>query len=181
MRYEVLPPTEKIRFALISIDLAISKKSSADKTAIVAAYVSNYGKKLKTYIAPIIINKRLGFTETIQEIKKFQNQLIPGIPKHLLVENVGYQQSAIEQLKLEGFYVDPSSPQGDDKIARQSAIAPLVKNGTILFPIEGLKELEQQLVGLGIEAHDDLADAFAYLAKGVQEEMTKPEFDYAFV
>src|SRR3989344_9424301 len=32
VRYEILPPTQKLRFILIAIDLAISMKSSADRT-----------------------------------------------------------------------------------------------------------------------------------------------------
>jgi len=99
----------------------------------------------------------------------------------MIVENVAYQQAAIEQLKLAGFDVRPCSPQGDDKGARLSAVAPLTQNGTILHPCDGTRELEQQLVGFGIESHDDLADAFAYLAKRVQEEMMKPEQRITFL
>ena len=141
----------------------------------VAAYISGHNKNIKAYIAPILVNKRLNFNETIREIKNFQGLLTPGIPICLLVENVAYQQSAIEQLRLEGFQVDPVNPQGDDKEARLSAVAPLLKNETILFPINGTEDLEQQLVGFGIERYNDLADSFAYLAKRVQEKMMKPE------
>ena len=39
----------------------------------------------------------------------------------------------------------------------------LIKNGTILFPDKGCEELIEQLVGFGVEKHDDLADAFSLL------------------
>lgn len=174
-RYQVMPPAEKLRFVLISIDLAISTKSTADKTAVVAAYISGYHKELKAYLAEKVINKKMDFTQTIQEIKNYQSSLLTGIPVYLLVENVAYQQAAIEQLKIEGFTVYPVNPQGEDKRARLTTVSPLVKNGTILFPILGTKELEQQLISFGIERYDDLADTFAYLAKRVQEEIVKAE------
>lgn len=170
MRYEVLPPASKIRFILIAIDLAISTKSSADKTGVIAAYIAGWDKETKAYIAPQFINKRMGFTETIEEIKRLRSQLVPGIPAYLLVENVAYQQAAIEQLELEGFTVYAVNPQGEDKRARLTVISPQVKKGSILFPKTGTEELEQQLVGFGIERYDDLADAFAYLANRVRQE-----------
>lgn len=173
--YKILPPAQKIRFILLAIDLAISTKSSADKTAMIAAYISGYGKELKAYLATELVNKKMNFTQTIQEIKNYKSSLLPGIPVYLLVENVAYQQAAIEQLKIEGFTVYPVHPQGEDKRARLTTASPLVKNNTILFPLSGAKDLEQQLVGFGIERYDDLADAFAYLAKRVQEEITVVE------
>lgn len=174
-RYQVIPPAEKLRFILISIDLAISTKSTADKTAVVAAYISGSHRELKAYLAEKVINKKMDFNQTIKEIKNYQSSLLPGIPVYLLVENVSYQQAAIEQLRIEGFTVYPVNPQGEDKRARLTTVSPLVKNGTILFPVLGTKELEQQLISFGIERYDDLADTFAYLAKRVQEEIVKPE------
>lgn len=180
-RYQVMPPAEKLRFILISIDLAISTKSTADKTAMAAAYISGYNKELKAYLAEKVINKKMDFTQTIQEIRNYRDSLLQGIPVYLLVENVAYQQAAIEQLKIEGFTVYPVNPQGEDKRARLTTVSPLVKNATILFPILGTKELEQQLISFGIERYDDLADAFAYLAKRVQEEIVKAEPSIRFI
>ena len=170
IRYEVLPPADKIRFILIAIDLAISTSASADKTGIIAAYIAGYGKELKAYIAPQIVNKRMNFFETIDEIKRFQIQLDTNLPIYLLVEDVVYQHAAIEQLTAEGFQVYGVNPDGEDKRARLNSIFPQVKNGTILFPTSGTEELERQLVGFGIEKYNDLADAFAYLANRTREE-----------
>jgi len=170
VRYEVLPPADKIRFILVAIDLAISTRATADKTGIVAAYIAGYGKELKAYIAPQIVNKRMNFFETIEEIKRFQIQLDTNLPIYLLVEDVVYQHAAIEQLIEEGFMVYAVNPHGEDKRARLNSIFPQVKSGTILFPPSGEEELERQLIGFGIERYDDLADAFAYLANRVRQE-----------
>lgn len=170
IRYEVLPQADKARFILVAVDLAIATSSSADKTAIVAAMVSGYGKDLRAYMLPLYVNKRMGFTETIEEIKRFFIQLNTNLPIRLLVEDVSYQHAAIEQLTSEGFPVYSVSPHGEDKRARLNSNSPLVKNGMILFPPSGLEELERQLVGFDIERFDDLADAFAYLASNVRQE-----------
>ena len=106
--------------------------------------------------------------------KDYRGQLPPNTNLFLIVENVAYQQAAIEQLEIEGFTVEAVTPQ-EDKRARLSAIAPLVKNGAILFPINGTEDLERQLVGFGIERYKDMADAFACLAKRVQESMRQAE------
>lgn len=168
--YEVLPPREKLRFILVAIDLAISTRNTADKTAIVAAAVSGYDKELRAYMLPLFVNKRMGFAETIEEIKRFFVQLDTNLPIRLLVEDVSYQHAAIEQLTSEGFPVYSVSPLGEDKRARLNSISPLVKNGTILFPKHGLEEVKRQLVDFGTERYDDLADAFAYLASKAREE-----------
>ncbi|MCL5797351.1 MAG: hypothetical protein M1366_00930 [Patescibacteria group bacterium] len=170
IHYEVLPSRDRSRFILVAIDLAISTLSTADKTAIVAAVVSGYGKELKAYMLPLFVNKRMGFTETIEEIKRFFVRLDTNLPIHLLVEDVSYQHAAIEQLESEGFPVYCVSPHGEDKRARLNSVSPLVKKGTILFPNHGLGEMERQLIDFGTERYNDLADAFAYLASKVREE-----------
>lgn len=170
IRYEVLPPADKIRFILIAIDLAISTNTTADRTAIIAAFIAGYGKELKAYMSPQFVNKRMGFTETIEEVKRFIIQLNTNLPIYLLVEDVVYQHAAIEQLTAEGFHVYGVNPHGEDKRARLNSISPLVKNGTVLFPGSGIEQLERQLVGFGIEKYNDLADAFAYLANRTREE-----------
>ena len=174
IRYEVLPPVQNIRFTPIGVDLAIGKSDTACFTAMVGAYIVGYKKDLKAYVIPMMVNRRLDFNETIQAAKELRDQLPSHVDPVLIVENVAYQQAAIEQLELEGFTVEPVTPQ-EDKRARLSAIAPLVKNGTILFPLHGTEDLERQLVGFGIEKYKDLADAFAYLAKRVQETMRQLE------
>ena len=56
-----------------------------------------------------------------------------------------------------------------DKRERLSIIAPLIENGTILFPKQGAEELIGQLVNFGIEKYDDLVDAFTMLVSKIQE------------
>ena len=40
-------------------------------------------------------------------------------------------------------------------------LPPMIQSGKILFPENGAEELITQLVGFGVEKHDDLVDAFS--------------------
>jgi hypothetical protein len=45
-----------------------------------------------------------------------------------------------------------------------------IKNGAVKFPRKGCEELINQLLGFGVEKHDDLVDALVWLILGVAEE-----------
>ena len=38
-----------------------------------------------------------------------------------------------------------------------------IKNGTVVFPRTGCEELLAELLGFGVEEHDDLVDALVYM------------------
>ena len=56
--YKTLPK-ETPQKVIISVDLAISEKSSADYTAIVSVVIYGHYEKMRTYILPHPINKRM--------------------------------------------------------------------------------------------------------------------------
>jgi predicted phage terminase large subunit-like protein len=65
---------------------------------------------------------------------------------------------------------------GSDKRARLRAVAIYIQNGTVVFPRTGCEDLLIQLLGFGVEEHDDLVDALVYLILGlVQQGMQNPE------
>jgi predicted phage terminase large subunit-like protein len=93
-----------------------------------------------------------------------------GRPQHttgrptFIIEDVAYQKALPQQLKDEGIWnVMTTRPGNQDKRSRLVLTANLIKTGKILFPREGAEQLIQQIVHFGVEKHDDLADAFAYL------------------
>jgi hypothetical protein len=57
-----------------------------------------------------------------------------------------------------------------DKRTRLALTTHLIRNGNILFPRQGCEQLIEQMVGLGIEKHDDLADAFSILINQIMKE-----------
>ena len=157
--YDTLP-TERSRFTLIGLDPAISKEASADCTAILALRVYGSRETMKVFVLPQIINKRLTFNETIQEAETLSRTVGDGSRAHIYAEKVAYQQALIEQLKVRGNPVDGISPGGHDKHARLASITHFFETGKLFFPKTPVAEvLINQLLGFGVEKHDDLVDA----------------------
>lgn len=165
IHYYVAPPAiEDVRFIATGIDLAISMRDTADYTAMVSAYICGFGEDMKIYILPRVVNKRMGFKETIEEAKSLSFSLGRGKhPTQMYVEDVAYQRSAIEQLIAEGVPAESVQLLGQDKRARLMTTSHLIQSGMIVFPIRGAELLITQLTGFGKERHDDLADAFTTL------------------
>ncbi len=158
------PSSSGFRFVITSVDLAISEKSSADYTAMVSAYVFGYHDKMKIYILPHPINQRMDFPKTIDAIKKLhQSQRDDNLTSKILIEEVGCQSSLSQQLEKEGITTIGVKIAGQDKRARLSQTTSWIKTEKILFPKEGADILINQLIGFGVERHDDLADAFSML------------------
>lgn len=170
---------EQHLFTATGIDLAISKKESADYTAMVSAKVYRDSQgNIKIYILPNPINERLSFPETIKKVKALQAAIGPG---KIYVEDVAYQASLHQQLREEGIYAEGVKVNGQDKISRLNLIAPLLQSGKILFPEKGAEKLISQILGFGIEKHDDLVDAFTLLVLKINEETSKQPPEIIFI
>jgi len=155
----------------VGVDLAISKSDKADYTAMVPAMIQHDSEgQPHIYILPHIVNERLSFKETIDQAQALARELGDSI---FFVEKVAYQQAAIEEMERKLLSVHPVKP-GSDKRARLRTIAPYIQNGTVLFPRRGAEDLIMQLTGFGIEAHDDLVDAFVYVVRGLVDMALNP-------
>ena len=161
-RYDMLP-AEKPRFTLIGIDPAISTESSADYTAMVAVHVYGSRENMKIYVSPHIVNKRLTFAETVREAEALSHTVGMGSKAPMVIEKVAYQQALIEHIKSRGNSVQGISPGGSDKYARLASVTHYLETGKVFFPKGTVADiLVNQLVGFGIEKHDDLVDAFVW-------------------
>lgn len=163
--YDELPKsTEDYRYTIMAIDLAISTSASADFTAIVTAHVYGNLDTLKVYILPNPVNRKMDYPTTLAEIKELSRIKYFGyhLPK-VLIEEVGYQASIIQQLHKENFNVKGFKVHGRDKRARLNSVTPMIRFAQVLFPRDTCKELVHQLVYFGTENHDDLVDAFSML------------------
>lgn len=160
LRYYDTPPANLDQgLYATGIDLAISKKATADYTAMVGGTALTIDGRPQIYVAPNPINERLSFHETITTAQG----IIATKPFSLLsVESVQYQQAAIEEMERAMLPVQGVKPT-QDKRARLLTIVPYIQNGTILFPRTGCEDLIIQLLGFGVEEHDDLVDAFVYM------------------
>jgi predicted phage terminase large subunit-like protein len=153
----------EFRFTATGVDLAISQKATADYTAMVSAHVFGYKDKLKIYITPNPVNKRMVHKETLDTAMNLSKSLGNGDMTWILVEDVGYQKSVVQELVRAGYPAKGVKVHGSDKRSRLALTSHLVQNGTILFPKKGTELLISQMIGFGVEKHDDLADAFSLL------------------
>jgi predicted phage terminase large subunit-like protein len=164
------PPADGFRAIYIAVDLAIGQKENNDCTAIVVGYIYGVGKKMKVYVRPHSLNKRLTFPETAEYIKALvaREKLMHNRVK-VYVEDVGYQRSLVQYLDIEKYDIE-AIPVNHNKATRLQLTTPLLKEGRVLFSEEGCEEIIEQLLGFGKEAHDDLPDAFSMLVMKAVEE-----------
>lgn len=141
-------------------DLAISEKTTADFTAIVRGWVIKLDEKRRLLISPAPFNKRVDFDGAVNAAVDAMKDMPMGA--RLYVEDVMYQRAAVQTIKKRNVNAQGIKPIGD-KRARLSAVAPYIKDGTVMFPEIGCEELIDQLLGFGTEEHDDLVDALVYL------------------
>jgi predicted phage terminase large subunit-like protein len=175
-----MPPLSKLRYIVIGVDLAISQSQTADYTAMVVLYVFGEEKNLQIYVGKQMINKRLTLHQTILTAKQLQYSISGGQSITFTVEDIGYQQSAIELMKAEGINAEGVKLHGQDKYTRLSMTTPYFEQGKIFFPKEGAGTLISQLKGFPSENHDDSVDAFVYGILKEQEEENRPKPDCFF-
>ena len=171
--YDSEPKNAEIGLIGTGEDLAISKKETADYTAMVTGKVAWENDKPFIYIQPNPISEHFDFHETLQQNKALQ--ALYGGAHLFFVEDVQYQKAAIQEMERELLPVVPMQPI-HDKRARLKVAALYIKNGTVRFPRNGCEDLMLQLLGFGIEEHDDLVDALVYLILGlVNQGLQMPE------
>lgn len=184
--YDHLPDkTEENEYinSFMSVDLAISLKDSADCTAIVIVHMYGYEKtNRRFYIDRHFVNARMSHLQTLDHIASMYKALAfdrdresEELPR-VLVEEVAYQAAAIEQLRERGIRARGIKVHGD-KRSRLQLASPLFELGMVYFPKDRAATIMiQQLIGFGVEKHDDLADAISmalnYIQLNVKWEVT---------
>ncbi len=145
----------------VGVDLAISEAQTADYTAMVRGVIvlNDYGEK-RLLILKNPVKRRMGFEETIGTAKLIKDEMQK--QPIFYVEDVGYQRSAIEIMKKNGINA-VSVKVSKDKRSRLMAISPYIKSGMVLFPKDGASDILEEVIGFGIEPHDDVMDAFVHL------------------
>jgi predicted phage terminase large subunit-like protein len=152
--------------------LAISTKASADYTAIVSGEVTWPGGNIEIYVLPHPIIRRVTFSDTMDALDNVRKSSV--MSSEFFVEAVAYQQVAIGEIERRAFSVQAMHPM-KDKRARLRVAARYIKNGTVKFPRHGCEQLLTQLLGFGVEKHDDAVDALVYLILGLVGEGISPQ------
>lgn len=157
-----LPSDKHFVETYVGVDLAISEKDSANRTAIVAMKIYQQDNKYTAYVMPHPFNDNVGFPEQVRQIKLLVMNKEYLYPK-IFVEKVAYQESIIQHCHSLGIQVEGVPPHGE-KRERLALTTAAIKEGLILFPKKGAEELVLQLIGFGVERYNDLADAFSLIA-----------------
>jgi hypothetical protein len=163
--YDKFPDGGYVQRFAMGVDPAISKRQTADYSAIVSCIVINSGEETKLYVYADPFNQRVNFPELAGEVRRRHSILATGMrPVEVFIEDIAYQAALPQYLetmagmKVKGFKVPL------DKRSKFAVLGDLIKRGKILFPRKGCELLIEQLVGLGMELHDDLPDALALIA-----------------
>jgi predicted phage terminase large subunit-like protein len=167
--------------SFVSVDLAISEKASADCTAIVIVHVFGFKPEERNYyIDRQFINARISHLQTLDSIVAMYKPLVitdQQYPPRALIEQVAYQTAALEQIKNRGIEAMGVKVHMD-KRARLQLASPLFELGMVYFPKDRkIAPIIQQIVGFGVEKHDDLADAVSMALNYIQ---TKVKWEVVF-
>jgi phage terminase large subunit-like protein len=167
IRYYDAKPPGVAAYKAHGIDLAISQKESADYTTIVTGELFYDDGAPKIYIRPNPYNEHVLFHNFMRKVRSIPGEL--GGANLFFVEDVAYQKAAIQEMERALLPVTPMRPILD-KRSRLQTVAPLIKNGTVLFPRTGCEELLGQMFNLGVESHDDLCDGLTTLLQGLSDQ-----------
>jgi predicted phage terminase large subunit-like protein len=168
--YKELPKMGHRR-TILMIDPARSLKLTADYTAMVAAHIYGSGKDRRIYIAPHPVNARLTSQQFIEKVRAVTNSLkTQGHYCYVYVEDVGFQGVLTDLLVRESISAKGYSIRGQTKEGRVESVAPWVELGKVLFFETGCEHLIQQILGFGVERHDDLVDAFTMACLQLMED-----------
>ncbi len=175
--YDELPKDEegnvRVNGAGVGVDLAISKNQTADFTAMTSGVTIYHEGGAKIFVLPNPTNARVSFHETVELMrnKKIVLQNTYATPM-FFIEDVAYQKAAIDEAQRAGIPAKPMKA-GLDKRSRLRLAATFIQNGTVFFPRKGCEDLITQLLGFGVEDHDDLVDSLVYLILGLTQQGLK--------
>ncbi len=173
--YDRLPSLKNLTYIIVGVDLAIKQTETSDYTSMVPIYVYGEGSEAHFYVATPIINRRLTLNATTTTAFQLYTSLPRGYPVTFVVEDVGYQLAAIQDMQENGIPVEGTKVHGQDKYTRTSIVSPLFEQKRVHFPSSGAKELIAQHIGFPNEAHDDMVDALVYALLKIQEKENTSE------
>lgn len=182
MRYENLPgPDVQFITAGSGLDLAVGEKQSNDATGMVSGRLYFMNNEMRLYVLPNPLNERINPLDGLGMVASQSRSLNPdGIATMIFGERVTMSEMFLQALQREGIPVEPMSPGGNSKRARLLMAVTYILSGQVLFPENGCEDLMDQLLGFGVEPHDDLVDALVYLILGMFN-MVDPEDEIQFV
>ena len=144
-----------LRFA--SVDLGLSTSKQSDYTAIVTFALTQYCEVLILDVLRLRVAPEYHQSLIASHIDKWQLNLTG-------IEDVAYQRSLINILKLKGYNIKSLKPSGS-KTARARIMQTRLEDGSVYFSRNAswLGDFEEELMRFPDVKHDDQADAFSYI------------------
>lgn len=147
----------------ITVDLAISQKTTADYTVVM---VSSVDSDSNIYIREYA-RGRFTPNETIDIIFKLVDKYKKQRLLKVGIEAVAWQKAMIyflrDEMRRKGHFFPLVELKADtDKVRRANALVPFVENGAFFIKKE-MKELYQEMIEFPLGKHDDTVDAVSYI------------------
>jgi len=145
-----------------TIDLAVTTNESSDYTVAVIFAVT----KTKEILILEVQREKI---EGAEHLNFIQNIFYKWKPAQIGVEAVQYQVSLVQSALKAGLPVNKLSAH-NNKIARALGIASYLEGGRVFFMQNAhwLNDFEEELLNFPNGQHDDMVDAFAYIANIVE-------------
>ncbi len=151
---ERLPDASRLKARVLTIDPAVSEKTTADPTGKIVADLTAEGDVFVHYVG----NETLSPNKNAKDIKRIYDVYKPN--------RVGIESGALELVfkdMLEGLPVEGLKPDAD-KVRRLLAVSRFFESGRIFF-VQGSKKINDlfdQLIEFPKGSHDDMVDALVY-------------------
>lgn len=152
-----------------TVDLAVSERLTADRTAIVVIGTTEHGEHIVLYTWAIRANPSL-VIETLFKVKERFSPRVFGM------EAQGYQQAMVHFTKEASLQravylnVEPLKTGKQSKVARVRGMEPLVATGRLYVP-HTEHELRREMAEFPLGKHDDLVDALSMHLKLFRKPM----------
>ncbi len=151
------PHSQLRRFG--AVDLAMSTKTSADKTAIAVVGTMHDGRSL---LLDLVVGRYQG-PDLVPLLRRVVNQW--GLAS-LGVEKNGIGLGVVQEAIRAGLPIKPVDAD-QDKVARAAYLATMLENGRLIFPEKGdvYEDAINECLGFPHGKHDDVVDALAHAAR----------------
>jgi predicted phage terminase large subunit-like protein len=158
----------------VGVDFAISDKEKADSTTMVkAVLIKNDNGEQRLLILPDPFCEKVDVVNTILKAKYINSYMAQ--PCRWYAESNAYQKAGVQLMERAGLLVT-GAHTSKDKRTNLICISMHIKNGTVMFPEKGCEDLITQLVGFGIEKHDDLVDGLIRVVDGMLNKSARGDF-----
>jgi predicted phage terminase large subunit-like protein len=155
IKYGEAPEGASIAFG---VDLAISKKTDADFSAIVVSAKHN-----DSLFVVDVVRVKDSFNATLETIKNLAARYNPHI---ITIEAVQYQAAMIQELIRTTTLPIKSAHPTKDKVTRFIPVEGKYEHGYVFHSKHLIREFEDELLTFPNGAHDDMCDALAYSFAG---------------